>query len=64
MTDLVTKRTRELFKELGAPCNCGGPQSGTKHSPDCEMLLSWDHLRDVAEDEIADEIADEYKEAT
>ncbi len=21
------------------PCNCGGPQRGTDHSPDCDMVL-------------------------
>lgn len=36
------------------PCNCGGPQYGTDHAPDCEFELSSMDLQDVFEDEMAE----------
>lgn len=32
----------KLLKERKIPCNCGGPQYGTDHSPDCAVCLAWD----------------------
>ena len=34
------------------PCNCGGPQYGTDHSPDCEFELSALDLQDQFDDEM------------
>ena len=36
------------------PCNCGGPQYGTDHSPDCEYELSALDLQDQFDDEMAE----------
>lgn len=55
LLERILKRTAELFDELGATCNCHGPATGTKHSPDCDSLLSWDHLQDIARSEVLDE---------
>ena len=31
-------------------CNCGGPQYGTDHSPDCQMLLDALDVEQIIED--------------
>ena len=55
----------EFYKQeiarKGITCNCGGPQYGTDHSPDCELLLAWDEAKDLYNDlfnqqEISDHI--------
>jgi hypothetical protein len=39
-----------------AVCNCGGPQYGTGHSPDCELIVwedeCWQNALEIAYDEI------------
>jgi hypothetical protein len=43
-----------------APCNCGGPQYGTDHSPDCEWELDAMRRQDQwEEDEAQDDGYDE-----
>jgi len=36
------------------PCNCGGPQYGTDHSPDCESEISILDLQDLYDDDMLD----------
>ena len=38
---------REVRK---ARCNCGGPQYGTAHSPDCALLLAYDVAEELWKD--------------
>lgn len=41
---------QRLFSKWAIPCNCGGPQYGTDHAPDCATELAWDDAWEVAED--------------
>lgn len=42
---------QEMFQAMRPHCNCGGPQMGTDHSPDCEYVLAWDRAVATARDE-------------
>jgi len=42
--------TLEMLAKLGARCDCGGPQYGTAHAPDCALELAWDEASEIAED--------------
>lgn len=53
----VLRLADQLCRENGAACNCGGPQYGTGHAPDCESVLSYD---DCVQD--ADQIIYEREE--
>lgn len=33
------------------PCDCGGPQYGTDHSPDCAMILDAMRIEDIVEED-------------
>jgi hypothetical protein len=33
---------REYLNLHEITCNCGGPQYGTDHAPDCALVLAWD----------------------
>jgi len=37
---------RKYVKDHKIVCNCGGPQYGTDHSPDCTYVLAWDDAID------------------
>jgi hypothetical protein len=44
---IIEKATKELRKRIKSGevrCNCGGPQMGTDHSPDCQINLAWDDI--------------------
>jgi len=45
------KRATEIMKEWNVKCNCGGPQYGTDHAPDCAINLAWDDAIEQARDE-------------
>lgn len=47
MNEFFRRYLRE--KEIG--CNCGGPQYGTDHAPDCAIELAWDEACAVFQDE-------------
>ena len=57
---------RAWMSETGnkpAGCNCGGPQMGTGHSPDCENILSLDDLWEEYKDYLYEqEIKEEEEE--
>lgn len=36
------------------PCNCGGPQYGTDHAPDCEYEVSALDLQEQFDDEMVE----------
>ncbi len=36
------------------PCNCGGPQYGTDHAPDCEWEVSALDLQDLFDDQMGE----------
>lgn len=42
---------RKAVKAGTYTCTCGGPQYGTDHAPDCDIVLGWDESRQEAEDE-------------
>ena len=42
-------------KEKNVVCDCGGPQYGTDHSPDCEINLAWDTALELYFDELYEE---------
>lgn len=47
MKDLNKKASDELRKRMksgAVRCNCGGPATGTDHSPDCQIHLAWDNI--------------------
>ena len=36
----------------GIKCDCGGPQSGTAHAPDCRLLLALDDAEEAWREEV------------
>lgn len=42
---------RRYLEEHKITCNCGGPQYGTAHSPDCDVERAWDFAMAVYDDE-------------
>ena len=60
--------SEENMKYLGyniKSCNCGGPQYGTDHSPDCAMILDARCIEELIEDEETDRLdAEEERNAT
>ena len=51
----VIWRASSILRATGVVCNCGGPQYGTDHSPDCAILLAWDDAVEEARQQIWDE---------
>ena len=51
MRKTIDERTTEILRDMGARCNCGGPQCGTDHSPDCEWELAGLDAYEQAQDE-------------
>jgi hypothetical protein len=48
----ATKLLRDRIKAGEVKCDCGGPQYGTGHSPDCQIERAWDDaVADVRSDE-------------
>jgi hypothetical protein len=43
----IQRRAEKILREMEAACNCGGPQYGTDHAPDCSL----EHARDDAWEE-------------
>lgn len=57
---MTFKEWLKTNNEEVAACNCGGPQDGTDHSPDCDYELSaielWEeYIQDWAEDKVDDQ---------
>lgn len=44
-------RATALMRERGIVCNCGGPQYGTDHAPDCALERAWDDAMEDAKQE-------------
>ena len=40
--DRATKLLLKRQQDGSVCCNCGGPQYGTDHAPDCALNLAWD----------------------
>jgi hypothetical protein len=58
MDNIVKEASEELRKRVRAGtvrCNCGGPQYGTDHSPDCQVNLAWDQVVQETKDRRAEE---------
>ena len=55
MAMTIEARARKILSEMNAICNCGGPQYGTAHAPDCEFELAADEAWREAQDEAQDE---------
>jgi len=53
-TELATKILRGWVKSGRVACNCGGPQLGTAHAPDCRIEIEWGAAMDEARDEISE----------
>jgi hypothetical protein len=42
---------RRYLREHNISCNCGGPQYGTAHAPDCAIERAWDLAMAIFDDE-------------
>lgn len=61
--DKVLKRMKKLLRKFGSPlCNCGGPEYGTEHAPDCEYVTGLEQIRDIAKGDIDEEELKEQEE--
>lgn len=47
---LLTMTSKEFYKNYislkNIQCNCGGPEDGTDHSPDCSLILEEYNIQD------------------
>ncbi len=53
--DTIEQRTQKVFAGMSVACNCGGPQYGTDHAPDCAANLAWDNAKEEATDQLFQE---------
>lgn len=44
------KLANKLLRQGGSACDCGGPQYGTAHAPDCAFVLAADNAWQEAGD--------------
>lgn len=51
-TEVANDYLHMAIEEGRVRCDCGGPQYGTDHAPDCAITLAWDRCYDEATEDL------------